>query len=59
MAELSIGDMLFQLVALTVPVLTIVLIGLVVRSLYKRKNQLDAIEENLDEINNQIMEEKN
>ena len=45
---LNIGDIIFQLFAILLPVLFIVGVVLFVRASKKRKEQLDRIEEKLD-----------
>ncbi|WP_257984375.1 DUF4083 family protein [Neobacillus cucumis] len=47
---LNIGDIIFQLFAILVPIVFIVAIIFFVRSSKKRKEQLDRIEEKLDRI---------
>lgn len=44
----NIGDIIFQLFALLVPIFFIIIIVFFVRSLRKRKEQLDRIEKKLD-----------
>lgn len=44
----NIGDVIFQLFALLIPIVIIVAIIFFVRSSKKRKEQLDRIEEKLD-----------
>lgn len=45
---LNIGDILFQLFAILVPIIFIVAIVFFIRSSKRRKEQLDRIEEKLD-----------
>ncbi|PLS03364.1 DUF4083 domain-containing protein [Neobacillus cucumis] len=47
---MNIGDIIFQLFAILVPIVFIVAIIFFVRSSKKRKEQLDRIEEKLDRI---------
>jgi uncharacterized protein YoxC len=50
---LNIGDIIFQLFAILVPIFFIVIIVFFVRSSRKRKEQLDRIEEKLDRASGQ------
>ncbi|MFD1777206.1 DUF4083 family protein [Fredinandcohnia salidurans] len=50
---LNIGDIIFQLFALLIPIAIIVAIIIFVRSSKKRKEQLDRIEEKLDRASGQ------
>ncbi|WNS76476.1 DUF4083 family protein [Bacillus sp. DTU_2020_1000418_1_SI_GHA_SEK_038] len=51
---LNIGDIIFQLFALLIPIVIIVGIVFFVRSSKKRKEQLDRIEEKLDRATGQL-----
>lgn len=46
----NVGDIIFQLFAIGVPVFFIVILYLFWRSLKKKKDQLDRIEEKLDSL---------
>lgn len=48
--SLNIGDLIFQLIVILIPIVFIVLIVLLVRSSIKRNEQLKRIEEKLDKV---------
>lgn len=50
---LNIGDIIFQLFAILVPIFIVVVIVFLVRSSKKRKEQLDRIEDKLDRASEQ------
>ncbi len=51
--SLNIGDMIYQLFVILVPIIFIMTIVLFLRSSKKRKNQLKRIEEKLDKVSEQ------
>ncbi|MDX8361621.1 DUF4083 family protein [Cytobacillus sp. IB215316] len=54
MMDVNLGDLIFQLFTFGSLILAIILIVLFIRSISKRRNQLDSIEKKVDAINERI-----
>ncbi|MEH7098468.1 DUF4083 family protein [Neobacillus vireti] len=54
----NIGDVIFQLIVVSIPILLVVFIIILIRSLKKRKEQLKRIEDKLDKVT-ELNQDKN
>ncbi|WP_352223848.1 DUF4083 family protein [Bacillus sp. SM2101] len=54
LSDVNLGDLIFQLFTFGSLILGIILIVLFIRSISKRRNQLDSIEKKVDAINERI-----